>query len=788
MNWDRIPEGRYACLRHAMAPSYGRLKAGFYRCSHCGADEYVDTGASLANLSVCMSRVYCSFACKTNDAPALHGRGLSQMLRRAEDTALAHRTNDIAFDFVHKIWEGESDDEILRGLSSPEVVERTRAALFRKRTFLVVKCEIIDLLLAEGFTLMRGARNEWAIDNAVQLCKDMIYLQHRPTEFCGWLQSIYLHADRTEDVYTLSCNSLRTSQNLWQTPHSGVHMARFRNDVWLGRLDQIQITEPMPSPITCYGAEDICHAYVAKYFMFADVKNLVLLDRNFLNSVDCISLIGEYLGVHRKWIAAAPSTFLDQAKDLLRHLHIDMAYLQCTGSDIEWSCTFQSMTAFSKRKNFAAPLQERLEEAFSTAKGWLDDRKQDLLMKEGSDRNAAKTNLVRDHKFILDNHILPELPIAVQMINARVGWGVFGMTAHDISSLSGFIKDCIDVCPKKDNFFENLFEWLIYGWDYDGACEVDQEDPPHNEDRSSWNESCDKAFLACLHLELKFAQIHFHDVKNSEKVGLVLDQLPRERSHYLNLDQSNPPLVDEIPMLPGWLADIAEVLQDLVHAGIATKNNLNDLFGNHEFVSFVVWQLKQDKLALKKPDILRFVRRTRIWKEGYTEFDEESGLKIKYLSKDDRRDLLFKSYRQLPLSCYAQELEPPLSQFVARFGWSQLGIKNVKLRALFDDEIPGAGDSIDRTGNKKARLDLHTFDTVETACLHFFDSNSVEEAMWDLAGVPRVVLDRPMQKIMQSPWRNYVGPRPKGNKTVKLGSRVAFHYNDGACSILTEAK
>merc|ERR1711862_468129 len=149
-----------------------------------------------------------------------------------------------------------------------------------------------------------------------------------------------------------------------------------------------------------------------------------------------------------------------------------------------------------------------------------------------------------------------------------------------------------------------------------------------------------------------------------------------------------------------------------------------------------------------------------------------------------RRGILAAYITCVPLP-YAADLVPPLSQFVKRFGWNQLGIQDKSLYAELQskqEENPFSGSA-----EKKRRSELYSYESVLLACRHYFDADSIEEAFWDKAGIPRIVLDGTEDMMIKAGWRKNSGPRPKiGNMSVHLGNRVGAHKDEKFLSIWVE--
>merc|ERR1712183_488731 len=136
---------------------------------------------------------------------------------------------------------------------------------------------------------------------------------------------------------------------------------------------------------------------------------------------------------------------------------------------------------------------------------------------------------------------------------------------------------------------------------------------------------------------------------------------------------------------------------------------------------------------------------------------------------------------RMQLLC-AADLVPELSQFAERFGWDQLGIQD---KSIYELQLKEE-NQVSGPAKKKGRSELYTYDSVLQACRDYFDADSIEEAFWDKAGIPRIILDGTEDMLIEAGWKKYPGPRPKlGNVSVHLGNRVGAHI-DNSLSFWTE--
>lgn len=91
----------------------------------------------------------------------------------------------------------------------------------------------------------------------------------------------------------------------------------------------------------------------------------------------------------------------------------------------------------------------------------------------------------------------------------------------------------------------------------------------------------------------------------------------------------------------------------------------------------------------------------------------------------------------------------------------------------------------DNSSPKRRRCDIDSFITVEDACRHYFDTRTLEEAVWDAAGVPRIIiLNGNRERMQKAGWRNIKGGI-RGDEGLRLGSRIAHVYSP-SCLVYEE--
>ena len=465
---------------------------------------------------------------------------------------------------------------------------------------------------------------------------------------------------------------------------------------------------------------------------------------------------------------------------------------------MNWGKCFDRIGSFTKE--YFPGKTSAIDNAIKTGKQWIlginQGLKQDKVMTE-----ARWGGMIRsyeaDRELLYSFEVRPMLTQEGRLVmNTLAGWNAIGANVNPLC-ISEFATEATKAC--QINSFSEVFSQDTYNFINFGGISCDDYD----ERVDSFNEIDESgdfqyALKACIAIEQKLAQCHFHKNKSTPEVKDILTKLPGGIEAY----KSDPPYheteyalrdmllkeegddrihhkkIEDIINLP---ADVKRLVSALFEAGLASNDNLNLMFGKGSYVSYLIWNLKKQEEKKKQPRISHFITRTRIWKEGCTDNDKASGLKIKYLDKSDR-SLRFDELRKLmPIGNIIQNLYPSIDHFRAKYGSNCSYVEELYHEyAESYDEYVCHGSS-----PKRRRCELDHFTTMEEACRYYFDTRSLEEAIWDHVGVPRiVVLNGNIEKMQEAGW-TCKDTSSLGDETAKLGSRVAYVY-DNLCSIWEE--
>jgi len=489
----------------------------------------------------------------------------------------------------------------------------------------------------------------------------------------------------------------------------------------------------------------LCHLFLVKYLLHVNVSNLIAINQHFLNNQDCMEIIGSFLGIEKEWIVCKKNWYRNHAFEGVHFLHSEGLFDE-DGED-------DATLVFEQVKDYAAKysLGEMKTTHYALEVGMrgivdfgLQERQGNLM---STSRWAALIKSYElNHHFLYTINIRPALHWATKMINTMAGWDAIGMNADPSLCVTEFVTEAIKSCPDREDYLATLFDFIGGGY-------IDEEDYESFDNKGSFG----FAIKACLLIERKLAHCYFHKNKGCNEAEVILDQLPNRKESYIcDPPQEHPkgPFYETMESdVSEWLPDVTKVVDALFQKGLATSENLRILFGKSGYLSYRIWELQQRKRNCTHKSMISFVTRKSIWKEGCIGYDSFSGLKIKYLTMAERR-VQFEDLRKftVPLRNTIHDLEPSLEQFETKFGWDNLGVKSEKFFfGSFEDFV--GHDNSGGPVTKRHRCGLDEFSTVYEACRHYYDTSSLEVAIWDLVGIPRlIVLNGNRETMQKSGW------------------------------------
>ena len=784
-------------------------------CAHCnGKIRY----ANHVNCS-CGLCTYCSLQCAENDEDRHSSRcrkivQLSADIEtRTADLRRFHPDDEIAlFDSTgvdSSLW---VDEEELRPILA-QCFQNERTALLGKRN------DLVKELMHEGSTSSGRCAAEYtsgnllAYDMACRQSIDLLLLQKTPSAAELVLQ-VHLLTGRFEKLYDICCHYMTRGTDV--TTREGLDM------IGQERMRKMNITKCYTDSRweehTLFGDDkgtnllSLVHIFLVKYMIYMSMENLHHINTNFLDNKDCINLIGEFVGLKKEWIITDDiNWYRNQAYKVARMIHCCNMY-GYEGHESRVNECFDKIKE-GAQEYFYNNGRTSVNEAIETGKNMVYSFR--LQQRINSMPNLWLCSLVKklkasyeaDLAIVYKFEVKSLLMAAVQRINILAGWNAVGSGNyrpkygnHSHLCITEFVTDALKTCRGSGlyDIFHSpyLSETDIF---YDDTERLDYEDLEELFEEYDMG-NFDEALLICISLEQKIAYCNFHQNKGNDDVVNILAQLPGENSVY-----TSEPLPDSedfavrVSFESGVnMESITMANEKLVSAlfkqGLATKDNLDILFGRSGYSSYQIWKLQKQKEERRQPSIWSFITNSRLWKEGCTDIDRRSGLKIKYLNRQDRsqkfRSLMQELTKLVPIGSILESVVPSVEQFVSKFGWNCLNDTATKQLLMewissYEVRTDKCLNMEDNSNPKRRRCDIDSFLTAEDACRHYFNTRSLEEAVWDAAGVPRIIiLNGNRERMQKAGWKSIKGGI-QGDEGLRLGSRIAHVYSP-SCLVYEE--
>jgi len=821
-------DNRREYIERALHLNFGKFAVGSKRyCSLC--HKHI---APYAYWCHCNVNVYCSPSCYRDDQCSYSPRCTKVKALSAD---IETKTSDLRRYHPHDVimlFDGTVPDASLTRHMNEDYRQSIIRQFQNERSELLDKRnELVKELMHEGSRkgnyaadYTSGVENVRAYDMACEQSLKLLLLQksHSAAEL---VLHVLLLTGRFEGLNTICCHYMRREIDV--TSRKGLDM------IGQEQINPKNITESFAESraytlktretrlvwedYELFGGNNLAamvHMFLLKYILHMSMENLHHINTNFLNAnKDCMILIGEYVGMKKEWIVAGDNnTYKDQAYKVARMIHCSNMY-GYEGYENRVNECFDKIRE-GAQEYFYNGRTSVINEALTTGKTVVNSfRLQPKLCKSASPtvwtvpcselKKCCEAELAIVYKFEVRSLLMN----AVGRINILAGWNAVGSGNYrpppDRSRphlcITEFVTDALKTCPEysfKDVFDNPHLSDIFYGTSRHDSMTEDMEE--------LFDEKAvgflDEALLICISLEQKLAYCNFHQNRENDDVLNILAQIPGENSVYIS---DSPPDCSDFAVrkLMNSSVDIdlitmanSKLVTALFKQGLATKDNLDILFGRSGYVSYQIWKLQKQKEERRQPSIWSFITNSRLWKEGCTDIDRRSGLKIKYLNRQDRSQkfvgLMQGLTKLVPIGSILESVVPSVERFVSKFGWNCLNdtaTKQLLMEWISSYEV-GTDKSLnieDNANPKRRRCDIDSFLTAEDACRHYFDTRSLEEAVWDAAGVPRIIiLNGNRDRMQKAGWRSIKGGI-RGDEGLRLGSRIAHVYSP-SCLVYEE--
>lgn len=795
INITNMPSGFYAVrdyIQRAMQVTFSTNKNE--SCAHCNRKIRYENQVT-CRCGIC---TYCSLQCAENDKERHFRRCMTIVLLSAEieekTTALQryYPDDEIALFDHSSLW---VDDEELRPIIARRF-QSERTELLNKRNTLIK--ELMDDGSKRSSSRCAGEytnQNVFACQVAAQQSLDLLLLRKGIDDAVSVLQ-IHLLTGSFEKLYDLCCHYMLRGIYV-TTRGKGLDM------IGLKQIKHRNITKSYAPQVyedyKLFGEIQfvaLIHIFLVKYIFHMSMEGLHQINTNFLNNKDCMVLIGEYVGMKKEWIIAGDNnTYKDQAYKVARMIHCSNMYGYDANESKVDKC-FTKIRTEAQKYFYFMHRTSVIKEAIATGNRIVNSfRLQQKLYKSMPAALWTWSDIINsfeaDLAIVYNFKVRSLLMDAVGRINILAGWNIFGsISSHQC--VTEFVTDALKTCRGYN------FKQIFYETYSDSNRDIWRQDYDQTEELFDGYDvgGLDDALFICIAIEQKVAYCNFHRNKGNDDVMNILSQLREDSKSYISEplpDSSDFAISDLIyhdcEDIDGLDMANENLITALFDSGMATKENLDILFGRSGYVSYFIWRLQKQKDDRMQRYITSYITRSRIWKEGYTDNDKVSGLKLKYLNKEDRAERFDELKKHLYLGNSLLSLEPSVGQFIARFGISCLNDNHYLKEFFFLNNASGNAEDRGTGSNlKRRRCDLDSFLNIEDACRHYFDTRSLEEAIWDHVGVPRIIElsrhDKCLGGLMG--WKYCDHKVVLGDEAVKVGSRVVHHYDSSCCSVWKE--
>ena len=693
-------ENRREYIERALHLNFGKFAVGSKRyCSLC--HKHI---APYAYWCHCNVNVYCSPSCFHDDRSS-HKHICTKVETLSAD--IETKTSDLRRYHPHdviKLFDSTVPDASLTRHMNEDYRQSIIRQFQNERSELLDKRnELVKELMHEGSRkgtaadYTSGVENVRAYDMACEQSIKLLLLQksHSAAEL---VLQVLLLTGRFEGLNTICCHYMRREIDV--TSRKGLDM------IGQEQIKPKNITESFAESraytlktretrlvwedYELFGGNNLAamvHMFLLKYILHMSMENLHHINTNFLNdNKDCMILIGEYVGMKKEWIIAGDNnTYKDQAFEIAHMIHCWNKY-GYEGYESKVNECFDKIRE-GAQEYFYNGRTSVINEAIMTGKGMvhsfrLRQRVYSMSVLTLWSCSELKKRFEADLAIVYKFEVKSLLMAAVQRINILAGWNAVGSGnyrpmhgSHSHLCITEFVTDALKTCrgSRLYDIFHNpyLSDTDIF---YDDTLRPDYEDLEELFEEYDMG-NFDDALLICIAIEQTLAYCNFHQNRGNDDVINILAQLPDDINSYT----SDVPPVDSyyiVRDIDAITMTNKKIVTALFKQGLATKDNLNILFGRSGYISYQIWKLQKQKEERRQPSIWSFITNSRLWKEGCTDIDRRSGLKIKYLNRQDRSQkfigLMQELTKMVPIGSVLQSVVPSVEQFVSKFGWNCL--------------------------------------------------------------------------------------------------------------------
>ena len=560
----------------------------------------------------CKCRVYCSEICAQYDSHKLHTSHNCQTIRDKSDEILANLAN------FNLRGDGFDIHEYLTNTNSGNMYEFSMGGddswLYSSdiKAYFTAREDLVKLLIRDAFGDEHV--NTLALDIALMQIKDMFHLDKLDSNYARedglspkkeYLLSLLLFMGKYEEHYNVCCYYAKMGEQFLYWPGTVYNKDHHPyNIIPATRAEGANMTSSFFDKHNLHRRHfprlSLNHMYLNKYILHMNMENLRLLHSNVMDNDDCISHIGEYIGIKKEWLKFDKNWYKDQSFKVLREFTCGEDFANEFGNIHGMADTFLASGKYNQINSALKIGRGKLKHLRKFPQIRRPPSWSDVCLEEAID-------VINFQRAFLN----PMAYKLVEKLNEIAGHSVFGANhfyrgCPPFFSATKFLTEVMEACEQHSYCFETFMN--------------------HMED-VAWDENdyilC-RSLLECLLLERRLIQANFYMRGH--------DQLPSALSSYysgrplplldddpfLNYPVSNfrkkeeeYAMMDKIKLVGGWLPDVTKVIDALYHAGLATDENLTAIFGDSSMVSYRLYQLRKMDEKKNQSKITSFFSRKR---------------------------------------------------------------------------------------------------------------------------------------------------------------------------------
>ena len=757
--------------------------------------------------SRCKSTIYCSRNCQKHDFK--QHKSLCKKIHKVQNDIQEGAESLLSFN----ISDGMIGNLYLFGdFPSRELRFQDISEAYESEVKFYIQYRVVlmDLLLEEATCRSSGRINYFAYDHVILHAENVLMLDkydYISSFLCPghcikpYLLQGLLCSNQFEKCYALVCHYVKEGQKYFPFSMEG---AKEYHEAIPNSIEEIlEKSKPdMTKPIETYNPESFSYTamnylYALKYMLHMTMEKLKIIQTNFLDNEDCISVICEYLGIPKDWIILDKQDWYSrqafgilQTFDKLQHTNVLLTDFFSTVKDTSYYPEIYH--AIESAKSMFKIEKEKCHccDDYNDVMHWDYRNHSERYECLKPDQKVWKTILKYCDSGYCHYYSFMEQDLleACEYLNELAGSEEMLCSSYEYCStiqnyyMTKFIADAMKILTKKFKRLQHLLE------EFDG-----------NETETVWEydglEYGDFSYgvIGCLTLERKIAQANFYLNFDKPYLKKLLNVIvPKGEKKPLRptiFDTDKVESFFEARDVPGalavqkagdWCDDVTTVVDYLFEKKLATDNNQRLLFGHESIVANYIMFLKLDLDLQHQTKLTKFWNPEVALEKGQTVHDAKTGLKIKYLSKEERRQRFDALDEKLKEKASNMIFKMEFMAFQKRTAFDlfwETG-PGESMAAAFYPAVENARDMAFHVFEEQWHSS-HNSDNCEELCERFLDT-SPEEAVYDFASVPRLeVVDVTENKMLKScfqrfDYKPFENGLLFGNKSIQMGKRVVY--------------